>query len=254
MEFADKDDVKRLHDLIESAVCVVIFTGAGISTESGIPDFRSPGGLWTKYKPIEFSEFMASEEMRRESWRRKFAMDSTMTAAEPNRGHRAVASLVDQGKVSSIVTQNIDGLHQASGVPDDQVIELHGNATYAKCLGCGVRHELAPIKEAFLVDETMPICTACGSEFMKTATISFGQAMPEAEMARAQRETLACDLLIAIGSSLVVYPAAGFPIIAKENGAGLVILNREPTDLDGHADLVVNGEIGPTLGDAVAVN
>lgn len=254
MAFANQDDVERLHELLEAARSVVIFTGAGISTESGIPDFRSPGGLWTKYKPIDFSDFMASEEMRRESWRRKFAMDRTMTTAEPNRGHRAVARLVDTGKVSAVITQNVDGLHQASGVPDMQVIELHGNATYAKCLGCGLRHELDPIKEAFLADETMPICTGCGSEFMKTATISFGQSMPEEEMARAQRETLACDLFIAIGSSLVVYPAAGFPVMAKQNGSGMVILNREPTDLDQYADLVINGEIGPTLGDAVAVN
>jgi len=186
MAFADKDDVQRLQDLLEGAEDVVIFTGAGISTESGIPDFRSPGGLWTKYKPIDFSDFMASEEMRRESWRRKFAMDRTMATAEPNRGHRAVARLVDTGKVSAVITQNVDGLHQASGIPDMQVIELHGNATYAKCLGCGLRHELDPIKEAFLADETMPICAGCGSEFMKTATISFGQSMPEAEMARAQ--------------------------------------------------------------------
>ncbi|MDP6563892.1 MAG: Sir2 family NAD-dependent protein deacetylase [Alphaproteobacteria bacterium] len=240
--------------MIEQANRAVIFTGAGISTESGIPDFRSPGGLWTKYKPIEFRDFMASEEMRRESWRRKFGMDRTMSTAEPNRGHRAVERLVRTGKVSSVITQNVDGLHQASGVPDEQVIELHGNSTYAKCLGCGQRHELEGIKARFLADETMPVCDACGSEYVKTATISFGQAMPEDEMARAQAETLACDLFIAIGSSLVVYPAAGFPIMAKKNDAGMVILNREPTDLDPYADLVINGEIGPTLGDAVGVN
>ena len=254
MAFADQDDVARLRTMIEAAESVVIFTGAGISTESGIPDFRSPGGLWTKYQPIDFRDFMASEEMRRESWRRKFAMDDTMTAAEPNRGHRAVERLVDRGKVSAVITQNVDGLHQASGISDHQVIELHGNSTYAKCLTCGLRHELGPIKAAFLADETMPICTGCGSEYMKTATISFGQAMPEEAMARAQRETLACDLFIAVGSSLVVYPAAGFPVMAKQNQAGMIILNREPTDLDSHADLVINGEIGPTLGDAVGVN
>jgi NAD-dependent deacetylase len=254
LAFADHDDVARLRDMIAAAESVVIFTGAGISTESGIPDFRSPGGLWTKYQPIDFGDFMASEEMRRESWRRKFAMDPAMTAAVPNRGHRAVAHLVDTDKVSAVITQNIDGLHQASGIPDMQVIELHGNATYAKCLTCGLRHELAPIKAAFLADETMPVCTGCGSEYMKTATISFGQSMPEEQMARAQRETMVCDLFIAIGSSLVVYPAAGFPVMAKQNGAGMVILNREPTDLDRHADLVINGEIGPTLGDAVVVN
>ena len=202
MVFADQDDAIRLREMIEAAASVVIFTGAGISTESGIPDFRSPGGLWTKYQPIDFRDFMASEEMRRESWRRKFAMDGTMSSAEPNRGHRAVERLISRGKVSAVITQNIDGLHQASGIPDDQVIELHGNATYAKCLTCGLRHELGPIKAAFLADDSMPICTGCGSEFMKTATISFGQAMPEEEMARAQRETLACDLFIAIIAGL----------------------------------------------------
>ena len=251
---ANQDDVSRLHALIQAAENIVIFTGAGISTESGIPDFRSPGGLWTKYKPIEFGDFMASREMRRESWRRKFAMEEVMTKAEPNRGHRAVEKLVRSGKVSAVVTQNIDGLHQASGVPEAKVIELHGNSTYAKCLDCGERHELASIRAVFEQDEMLPTCEKCGSEFIKTATISFGQTMPEVEMARAQQATLACDLLIAVGSSLVVYPAAGFPIMAKQNGASLAILNREPTDLDAYADLVVNGEIGPTLGDAVGVN
>lgn len=250
----DKDDVARLRRLIEDAQRVVIFTGAGISTESGIPDFRSPGGLWTKYKPIEFGDFMASEEMRRESWRRKFAMDEVMTRAEPNRGHRAVEKLVRTGKVSAVVTQNVDGLHQASGVPDSKVIELHGNSTYAKCLDCGERYELGWVRAIFDDEERLPVCEKCDSEYIKTATISFGQAMPQTEMARAQQETLACDLLIAIGSSLVVYPAAGFPIMAKQNGAGLAILNREPTDLDSHADVVINGEIGPVLGDAVGVN
>lgn len=250
----DKDDVARLRRLIEDAQRVVIFTGAGISTESGIPDFRSPGGLWTKYKPIEFGDFMASEEMRRESWRRKFAMDEVMTRAEPNRGHRAVEKLVRTGKVSAVVTQNVDGLHQASGVPDSKMIELHGNSTYAKCLDCGERYELGWVRAIFDDEEKLPVCEKCDSEYIKTATISFGQAMPQTEMARAQQETLACDLLIAIGSSLVVYPAAGFPIMAKQNGAGLAILNREPTDLDSHADVVINGEIGPVLGDAVGVN
>lgn len=251
---ADQNDVAQLRDLIAQAQRIVIFTGAGISTESGIPDFRSPGGLWTKYKPIEFGDFMRSEEMRRESWRRKFAMDEVMTKAEPNRGHRAVEKLVRTGKVTAVVTQNVDGLHQASGVPERQVIELHGNSTYAKCLDCGERHELSSVRAVFEQDETLPVCEKCGSEYVKTATISFGQAMPEVEMARAQQATLDCDLLIAIGSSLVVYPAAGFPIMAKQNGAGLAILNREPTDLDVYADVVINAEIGPVLGDAVGVN
>ena len=229
---------------------MVVFTGAGISTESGIPDFRSPGGVWSRYAPINFQDFLNSEEMRRESWRRKFAMEDTLGAAQPNPGHQAIARLVKVGKVSHVITQNIDGLHQASGVPDDQVIELHGNATYASCLSCGERYELGPIRAAFERDQTLPVCKVCNG-IVKTATISFGQAMPEQEMQLADQATRACDLFIAIGSSLVVFPAAGFPQYAKNIGARLVILNREPTDLDPVADLVLHREIGPTLSAAV---
>ncbi|MBN9536120.1 MAG: Sir2 family NAD-dependent protein deacetylase [Alphaproteobacteria bacterium] len=239
--------------MIVFAKRIVAFTGAGISTESGIPDFRSPGGIWTRYKPIYFDDFMASDEMRREAWRRKFATDETMLTAEPNAGHRALAKLVEQGHMSAIITQNVDGLHQRSGVPDSKVIELHGNATYASCLDCGHRHELAPIRKAFLDKGELPLCVKCEG-IVKTATISFGQAMPEIPMIRAQEETLACDLLIVLGSSLVVYPAAGFPQMAKRNGAGLVILNRDPTDQDESADLVIHDEIGPTLSRAIGVN
>lgn len=247
------DDVEQLREIIGSARRIVAFTGAGISTESGIPDFRSPGGIWSRYKPIYFDDFMASDEMRRESWRRKFATDETMLNAEPNAGHRALAKLVEQGRMSAIITQNVDGLHQRSGVPDAKVIELHGNATYASCLDCGHRHELAPIRTAFLDKGALPLCEKCEG-IVKTATISFGQAMPEIPMIRAQEETLACDLLIVLGSSLVVYPAAGFPRMAKRNGAQFVILNRDPTDQDDDADLVIHNEIGPTLSKAIGVN
>jgi len=244
------DELKRM---IGTAKDIVAFTGAGISTESGIPDFRSPGGIWTKYRPIDFREFLASEEARRETWRRKFAIDPTMRAATPNAGHRALARLVETGKMSAIITQNIDGLHQASGVPADKIIELHGNSTYASCLSCGRRHSLEWVREIFAEDERLPECASCGG-MVKTATISFGQAMPEAEMERAREATLGADLFIVLGSSLVVYPAAGFPIMAKRNGASLVIVNREPTDQDDSADLVINAEIGTTMGTAVGVN
>ena len=247
------DDIELLRDAIGSAKSIVAFTGAGISTESGIPDFRSPGGIWTKYKPIYYDDFMSSEEMRRESWRRKFATDETMLAAEPNAGHRALAKLIEQGRMSAIITQNVDGLHQRSGVPDSKVIELHGNTTYASCLDCGHRHELEPIRKAFLGSGKLPLCAKCDG-IVKTATISFGQAMPEIQMARAQDVTMACDLFIVLGSSLVVYPAAGFPRIAKRKGAKLIILNRDPTDQDDDADLVIHGEIGPTMSKAVGVN
>jgi NAD-dependent deacetylase len=245
--------IHQLRLMIHQSSRGVVFTGAGISTESGIPDFRSPGGIWTKYQPIDFRDFMASEEMRRESWRRKIAADAVMKKARPNTGHLAIAKLVQIGKVSSVITQNIDGLHQLSGVPDEQVVELHGNATYAACLECGKRYELEVIYKTFQDNETLPICDECGG-IIKTATISFGQAMPIDEMQAAEEATLACDLFIAIGSSLVVYPAAGFPDLAKRNGARLVILNRDPTPLDGIADLVLNSEIGPTLSAAVGLD
>jgi NAD-dependent deacetylase len=247
------DQVEQLHELIGSAKRIVAFTGAGISTESGIPDFRSPGGIWTKYQPIYFDDFMSSEEMRREAWRRKFATDETMQKAEPNAGHRALAKLVEQGKMTAIITQNVDGLHQRSGVPESKIIELHGNSTYATCLDCGHRYELEPIKKAFQGKGTLPVCEKCDG-IVKTATISFGQAMPEIQMARAQDETMACDLFMVLGSSLVVYPAAGFPRIAKRRGARLVIVNRDPTDQDEEADLVLHAEIGPTMSRVVGVN
>ena len=173
-----------------------------------------------------------------------------MRKAEPNRGHRAVATLVRRGKVSAVITQNIDGLHQASGVPAEQVIELHGNTTYAHCLTCGQRYEIEVLRAAFERDGSAPRCTWCDG-LVKTATISFGQQMPTDAMRRAEAETLAADLFLTVGSSLVVYPAAGFPELAKHNGATLVIVNRDPTGLDALADLVVNRMIGDTLGAAV---
>ena len=244
--------LRDLGRLLRDARCVVAFTGAGISTESGIPDFRSPGGLWTQYRPIDFQDFMASEEARLESWRRKFALDATLKAARPNRGHRAIAELVRRGTVSSVITQNIDGLHQASGVPNEKVIELHGNTTYARCLACGRRHEIDAIRAAFERAGSPPACNACGG-IVKTATISFGQPMPQEAMARAREEVLACDLFLALGSSLVVYPAAAFPALAKRNGARLAILNREATAQDELADLIVHAEIGATLAEVVGL-
>jgi NAD-dependent deacetylase len=249
--------IAALARLIDKARRAVVFTGAGISTESGIPDFRSPGGIWTKMAPIYFDDFLASEAARRETWRRRFAMEDTFGAAEPNRGHRAVDALVRRGKVGAVITQNIDGLHQASGIPSEKIIELHGNTTYATCLDCATRYELADIRLAFESagehQGKAPRCHRCHG-FVKTATISFGQAMPQGEMRRAETLTLAADLFIVLGSSLVVYPAAGFPELAKRNGAALAIVNREPTGLDELADLVIHQGIGDTLGAAVGVN
>jgi NAD-dependent deacetylase len=240
---SDRDTFARM---IADARRAVVFTGAGISTESGIPDFRSPGGVWSRIKPIYFEEFLRDEDKRREAWQRAFSGVAGWTGASPNAGHRAVARLVGLGKVSAVITQNVDNLHQDSGVPDDKVLELHGNASYATCLSCGLRHELEVLKQHFLGTDEIPACRACG-KLVKVATISFGQPMPVSVMQRAEEETLACDLFIVLGSSLVVYPAAGFPLMAKRNGARLVIVNREPTEQDGFADLVLNEEIGPLL-------
>ena len=237
---------RTLTDYLRASEAAVVFTGAGISTESGIPDFRSPGGVWTKMKPIMFDDFVASEEVRKEAWRRRFEGADKLVGAKPNSGHLAVSRLVAESKVISVITQNVDNLHQDSGVSEDKIIELHGNASYCKCLNCGNRVELDYVLSQFRQMGTAAPCDACGG-IVKSATISFGQPMPEDQMERAQIATLSCDLFIAIGSSLQVYPAAGFPILAKRNGARLVILNREETELDGYADLVINDEIGPTL-------
>jgi NAD-dependent deacetylase len=238
---------RQLQDMVRESRRAVAFTGAGISTESGIPDFRSPGGLWTKNRPIEFSDFLASKEMRDEAWRRKFAMEDSFRAAKPGRGHRALARLLQDGKLSAVITQNIDNLHQVSGIPAGRVVELHGNGSYATCLDCGTRYELDWVKERFEQSNgSAPDCPDCAGP-VKSATISFGQSMPEEPMRQAESETLAADLFIAIGSSLVVWPAAGFPLRAKRNGARLVILNREPTDLDELADLVIRDDIGDVL-------
>jgi NAD-dependent deacetylase len=246
-------DMERLKRLVADADVIAAFTGAGISTESGVPDFRSPNSPWMRNKPIPFDEFLASEEVRREAWRRKFVMDDLYREARPSRGHLALASLAAQGKMPAVITQNIDGLHQDSGIAPERVIELHGNGTYATCLSCGCRYELDVIRARFEAERAAPICDSCGG-VVKAATISFGQPMPEEPMRRAQELALRCDLFLVIGSSLVVYPAAALPVLAKESGATLVIVNREPTPLDDIADLVIRAEIGAVLAPFVVRN
>jgi NAD-dependent deacetylase len=240
------DAAKRLFDMVAEARGLVAFTGAGISTESGVPDFRSPGSPWMRNKPIPFDAFVGSAAARAEAWRRKFAMDDSFAGARPGRGHVSLAHLVNTGRCEAIVTQNIDGLHGEAGVDGARIIELHGNGTYAACLDCGARHELAPIRAAFERDGHAPPCSACGG-LVKSATISFGQPMPAAAMRRAAALAGAAELFLAIGSSLVVYPAATLPLVAKRAGARLVIVNREPTEFDAIADLVVRDDIGDAL-------
>lgn len=221
---------------------VVAFTGAGISTESGIPDFRSKDTAWKRYPPMPFGDFIASEANRARAWRGKFAMDDLHAGAKPNRGHFALAGLLQSGKVSTIITQNIDALHVAAGAPAQDVIELHGNATHAVCLACGVRQELSQIRPQFEATGIPPRCV-CGG-MVKSATISFGQPMPKQAFDRARKAAEDCDLFLVVGSTLVVYPAAALPQLARDRGAELVILNRDPTPLDDRASLILRDDIG----------
>jgi NAD-dependent deacetylase len=246
------DAVNALADRLRAAQRIVVFSGAGISTESGIPDFRSPGGLWSQIKPITYQQFVASEGTRREAWTRAFSGIARWTGSPPNDGHRAVAALMAAGKVSSVITQNVDNLHQDGGADPERVIELHGNAGYANCLDCGLRHELAELRGPFEREGALPACRECGG-IVKTAVISFGQALPKDAWARAEDETLAADLYLVLGSSLTVRPAAELPRMAWEVGAPLVIVNRDPTPLDHLASLVLHDQIGPLMKTATAL-
>ena len=240
---------KDLNQFIERANNIVVFTGAGISTESGIPDFRGPQGVWKTTTPIYFQDFIGSEEVRRESWKRKFSNKDIIKKAKPNIGHLAVAKIINSNDSAHLITQNVDNLHQDAGVPQSKITEIHGNATYATCLDCYIRYELGPIKKIFLEEKIIPSCSECGG-IIKQATISFGQSMPEIGMQIAQMKIVKCDLFITIGTSLVVYPVAGFPKLAKEIGAKLIIINNEPTDYDHIADLVIHQQIGEVFSDS----
>ena len=231
----------KLEELIKKSNKLVFFSGAGISTNSGIPDFRGPKGVWKTATPIYFQDFISSKQKRIESWQRKFGNELSIDSALPNEGHKKIAEIM-QNKDSFLITQNVDNLHQNSGVNEEKISELHGNATYAKCLDCNQRYELELLKREFLETNEPPLCSICGG-ILKTATISFGQAMPEREMRISQRKAIESDLFICIGTSLAVFPAADLPLLAKETGSTLVILNNEPTQMDQYADLVINRDI-----------
>ena len=231
-----------LKELISQSESPVFFTGAGISTNSGIPDFRGPKGIWKTTEPIYFQDFVNSEEKRIESWERKFSNELNINKAKPNLGHQKIAEIMKKKDLSHLITQNVDNLHQESGVKEDQITELHGNATYAKCLDCQLKYDLEELKISFLTTKVPPQCVTCNG-LIKTATISFGQPMPEKEMVVAQKKSISCDLFICIGTSLAVFPAADLPVLAKETGSKLVIINNEPTQLDHIADLVINRDI-----------
>jgi len=242
-----RSSVDLLGGMIAAAGKIVPFTGAGISTECGIPDFRSPGGLWATNRPITFQEFVASQKARDEDWRRRFVMRDIFEAAEPGRGHKALASVYRAGKIPAVITQNIDNLHQASGIAPEHVIELHGNASYARCIGCDKVYALDYVKDRFEKEGAAPDCVECGRP-IKIATVAFGQDLPEGAMQRSINLAQSCDLFITIGSSLVVEPAAYLPAMARDAGARLVIINREPTGQDDRADLVIRNDIAEVLG------
>ncbi len=236
----------RLAALIDGARHLVAFTGAGVSTECGVPDFRSPGSPWLRYPPIGFQAFVSDAAQRVEAWRRKFAMDDLYAGARPGRVHHALRDLAQNGRLDTVITQNIDGLHQAAGLPVAKLVELHGNGTYARCLQCGQRHELDGIRARFDATGLAPECAACGG-MVKSATVAFGQPLDPADVRAARDAACRCDLFLVLGSSLVVQPAASLPLLARAKGAALVIVNREPTRLDEEADLVVRGDVGEAL-------
>lgn len=244
---ADPAAIAQLADWIREAERLVVFTGAGISTESGIPDFRSPGGIWSKYKPIMYQDFVANREARKQYWARSKATYPHLAQAAPNAAHLAVARLHTWGKLDVCITQNIDGLHQRAGLPDAKVIELHGTALWCYCLECGARYARGDVQQLMESgDVDVPQCDSCGGD-LKSATVSFGQPMPERETAEAMRRSERADLFLVVGSSLVVYPAAHCPILAKRAGARVAILNRDATEHDAYADLTLHATAGPTM-------
>lgn len=242
------DTVQHLKELIDEASNIVILTGAGISTESGVPDFRSPGGLWEQFRIVEYSEYIESEEARIEDWHRRFFMADQIGEAEPNIGHTKIAEWMNLGKCSCLITQNVDGLHSRGGAHMDKLIEIHGNATTASCISCGEHHSIESCRLLYEATGESPKCQSCDG-LVKADIVMFGEKMPVKKTAEAFKIAESADLFIAIGTSLVVNPAAGLPLHAKHNDAKFAIINRDPTSLDNYADCVVNGEIGEVIGD-----
>jgi NAD-dependent deacetylase len=222
---------------------IVFFTGAGISTESGVRDFRSPGGVWTKYQPVLYQDFLASESARVQHWQLKKATYELFKTVEPNVGHYAICQYEQRGQMLGLITQNIDGLHKIAGTSEEKLVELHGSDRLVTCLQCAKRYQPADVYENLGETFTAPICADCGG-FLKSANVSFGQSMPVEAMRRAQAWSEQADVFVVLGSSLQVQPAASFPVIAKRSGALLAIVNRDPTPLDEIADFVHNGAIG----------
>jgi NAD-dependent deacetylase len=233
---------------IDEAERVVVLTGAGISTDSGIPDFRGPDGIWTKNPDAEktatLSYYLSDPEVRRQAWRNR--LESPAWHAEPNAGHRALVTLERRGKLHTLVTQNVDGLHHKAGSDPTRVVEIHGNMREVVCLSCGDRRPMEHALERVRAGEDDPACLRCGG-ILKSATISFGQNLEPDDVARAEQAASSCDLFLAVGTSLTVYPAAGLVPLAKRNGARVVIVNAQPTPYDDIADAVLRGPISTIL-------
>jgi NAD-dependent deacetylase len=244
----EQTETEKVAQWIIASKKVVVFAGAGLSTESGIPDFRSPGGVWDKYDPEEFyfQNFLSSETSRLKYWAMSTEMYEPIKKAQPNLAHLVIVALEKLGKLDCVITQNVDGLHHKAGNSEEKIIELHGNTTFVTCLSCNKRHDRDEIQERLKKGRGAPRCESCGG-LLKPATISFGQAMPERETQEAYERSSACDLFVVIGSSLVVQPAASMPVVAKRNGAKLVIINRDPTPCDDMADIVIHGSAGSTM-------
>jgi len=234
--------------LIRESHAILVFTGAGMSTESGIPDFRSPGGLWDRYDPSDFyyQKIISDEKSREKYWIMSREAYGVMKDAEPNRGHLAIKRLEDKGKLLAIVTQNIDGLHHKAGNSSEKIVEIHGTSRTVSCLSCGKKYDRGDIESRLESGVKVPYCDDCEG-ILKPDTISFGQAMPQDKMAESIRFAAGCDLCMVLGSSLVVYPAASVPVHASDSGAPLMIINRDETPLDGRAQLVIHDAIGKTL-------
>ncbi|HEY7037845.1 MAG TPA: Sir2 family NAD-dependent protein deacetylase [Methylomirabilota bacterium] len=245
--------VDRLSELVAGSSRIVVFTGAGVSTESGIPDFRSPGGVWDRFDPSEFTfqNFMKGEAGRRRYWELGRATFPVIRRAEPNPGHHALVTLWRLGQLDCVITQNIDNLHQRAGLPADRVIELHGNATQARCLSCERPYERDRIQEWLEAGVSIPLCDPPCGGVIKPRTIMFGEAMPRQELEEAERRSRRSDLFIVVGSSLVVYPAAYMPLHAKDAGATLAIVNLTETPHDAQADLVIRGSAASVLSEVV---
>ena len=243
-----EDKLKIVAQWIESAQRLIVFSGAGLSTESGIPDFRSPGGVWDRYNPEDFyfQNFLDSEASREKYWQMATEMYEPIKVARPNEAHLAVAELERLGKLDCVITQNIDGLHFKAGNSEEKVIQLHGTAIFVSCLSCKKRYDRNEIQERIKAGQKAPRCDDCGG-LLKPATISFGQPMPARETDEAYRRSASCDLFIVVGSSLVVQPAASMPLVAKRSGARLVIINRDETPLDDLADLAIRAQAGPLM-------